>query len=52
MPVALEYAKFASKLPNAESVMNEIVDTYTHDCLDGSSIFKEWRKFYAEKAAE
>lgn len=52
IPVALEYAKLASKLPNAESVWNEIVNTYSHDCMEGSRILKEWRQFYAENVKE
>lgn len=46
------HAQLASKLPNAQEVWDEIVNTYGMDCMEGSTFFKDWRHFYATSVPE
>lgn len=45
-------SQLADKATNAQEIWDETIATYTFDCMEGSTFFKDWRNFYIKRVPE
>ncbi|XP_031626863.1 squamous cell carcinoma antigen recognized by T-cells 3-like [Contarinia nasturtii] len=46
------HAQLAVKMLNPQETWDEILATYTLDCMEGSTFFKDWRNYYIKHVPE